>query len=518
MAFAEELAVLLAARYTVIQVVTVEEERLVRTLADIVRARGRPLYVWDPAEGFALVEGERLPPDFGRARDPLSALEVIEAHDGAAVFFLPDLHGFWRDARVVRKLRNVGTRLRSTRKTLVLSQPGGELPPELADVAVQVDLPRPDPDELRGLLAPLWSAPGVAVRLDEDGLSRLVGAARGMTANQAQRAVGRAIVRAGGELTEEAVAEVIREKQAIVRQSGALEFYAEPESLDAVGGLEALKQWIRLRSRAFSDEARAYGLPAPKGVALVGLPGTGKSLVAKTIAGLWQVPLVRLDVGALYGSLVGESEANTRRALALAEAVAPCVLWVDELEKAFATGAGDSGTSRRVLATLETWMQERSAPVFLVATANDIASLPPDLLRRGRFDEVFFLDLPRPAERAAIIRVHLARRGRDPARYEADMERLVAASDRFVGAEIEQSIIDALYAAFNDPAAPRREPTADDIVAAMRQIRPLAASHPEAVEALRRWLAEGRARAASAVGDTVPAARGTAPVLDLPPR
>ena len=258
-----------------------------------------------------------------------------------------------------------------------------------------------------------------------------------------------------------------------------------------VGGLETLKEWIRLRQRAFGQEAREYGLPAPKGIALIGIPGTGKSLTAKAIGGMWRLPLIRLDIGAVFGSLVGESEERIRKALRLTEQIAPCVLWIDELEKALASGGGDGGTSQRVVGTILTWMQDKKAPVFVVATANDISSLPPELLRRGRFDEVFFLDLPTFDERTEIITVHLRKRGRNPNDF--DLTALANQSALYVGAEIEQALIDAMYASFNE----EREVTTEDFSRALRSLVPLSRSQREQIDNLRLWLTEGRAQSAS---------------------
>ncbi|MDD1675893.1 MAG: AAA family ATPase, partial [Methanomicrobiales archaeon] len=253
--------------------------------------------------------------------------------------------------------------------------------------------------------------------------------------------------------------------------------------------------------------AKGYGLPAPKGIALIGIPGTGKSLTAKMIAGLWRLPLLRLDVGSLFGSLVGESEERTRRALTLAETIAPCILWVDELEKAFSFGSGDSGTSQRVFASLLTWMQDKSAPCFVVATANNIAALPPELLRKGRFDEIFFLDLPNADERREILSVHLRKRNWIPAEF--DLDTLVQESEGYVGAEIEQTIIDAMYLAFNQEL---RKITTEDIRACLKQQVPLSRSQRETVEMLRRWLHEGRALSAS---DKEPLQAGSSPNIPL---
>jgi len=294
-----------------------------------------------------------------------------------------------------------------------------------------------------------------------------------------------------GTLDDRGIDLVTQEKKQVIRESEALEFYSSAETPEDVGGLGVLKQWLRLRERAFTHEAREYGLPTPKGIALIGIPGTGKSLTAKMVANLWRLPLLRLDAGALFGPLVGESEERTRRALRITETVAPCVLWVDEMEKAFAFGYGDAGTSQRVFSTILTWMQEKTAPVFVVATANNIAGLPPELIRKGRFDEVFFLDLPTYEERREIFAVHLRKRRRIPQDY--DLDRLAAESEGYTGAEIEQAVIDAMFEAFSE----KREFTTEDISRALKRQVPLSVSQRETIEVLRNWLREGRARSAS---------------------
>ena len=353
-----------------------------------------------------------------------------------------------------------------------------------------VEFPPPNAVELEAVLQRLTQTPGVRVNLTRLGQEKLVQEALGLTAAQAQRVFAKAIV-ATGTLDDRDIDLVTQEKKEIIRESEALEFYAVTETPDDVGGLGVLKEWLRLRERAFTHEARDYGLPAPKGIALIGVPGTGKSLTAKMIGSLWRLPLLRLDVGALFGSLVGESEERVRRALRLAETVAPAILWIDELEKALAHGGLDSGTSPRVFGTILTWMQEKTAPCFVVATANAIAKLPPEVLRKGRFDEMFFLDLPTLEERKEIFTVHLRKRRRLPQDF--DIARLARESEGYVGAELEQAIIDAMYVGFNAG----REFTTDDISGTLRRQVPLSISQRETIGALRNWLREGRAQSAS---------------------
>lgn len=489
MGFEQELDVYLRARFTLVVLVTPEEERALQAVKAVCERGKRVCLTWDMADGFqALTPGGSGPPPV--ARDPLSALEQVDKTDGDGVYVLKDFHECWANAQIKRKLRGVAQRLKFTKKSILVTTPTTKLPEELRDEAVVVELPPPTAEELEAVLARLTRVPGVKVSLTKLGREKLVQAALGLSAAQAQRVFAKAIV-ADGVLDDRDIGLVTDEKKQIIRESQALEFYPVTETLADVGGLGVLKEWLRLRERAFTQEARAYGLPAPKGIALVGIPGTGKSLTAKMIGGLWRLPLLRLDVGALFGSLVGESEERARRALRLAETCAPCLLWIDEMEKALASGGLDGGTSTRVFGTILTWMQEKSAPVFLVATANDISRLPPELLRKGRFDEIFFLDLPTQEERQEIFAVHLRKRKRLPGDF--DLERLARAAEGYVGAEIEQAIVDAMYVGFGAG----REFTTDDMAAALKRQVPLSVSARETVGILRNWLREGRAQSAS---------------------
>ena len=333
------------------------------------------------------------------------------------------------------------------------------------------------------------------VDLDAEGRERLLQAAMGLTLGEAENVFAKIIVQ-GGRLSGEDVKEVFAEKQQIIRKSGLLEYYAAEEDFSNVGGLGVLKDWLNKRAVAFTDEARAFGLPAPKGILLLGVQGCGKSLCAKAVSRLWQLPLLRFDMGRMFGSLVGSSEENVRRAIGVAESVAPAVLWVDEIDKAFvgsqSSGATDGGTTARVFGTFLTWLSEKSTPVFVVTTANDVSQLPPELLRKGRLDEIFYVDLPSDEEREEIFRIHLAKRGRDPKNF--DLKTLVESSQDFSGAEIEEAIISALYDAFYE----KQELTTSHVLTSLRQTVPLAKTMAEKVASQRKWAA-GRTRNASAI-------------------
>jgi AAA+ superfamily predicted ATPase len=490
-----ELAV--RARVPLIALITPEERRAEERLIDPVAAAWREGRVlsWSITHGYT-ISGEKVAgPDLA-APDPLAALEVVARYPEPALFVLKDFHRHLDSTPVLRRLRELGMELPPTGKHVVLLSPFLRAPEELEREITFIDLPPPDMAELGELLEGIREGLGEdahRVALSPSGRERMLRAALGLTAAEAESAFARALVY-DGRLTDDDLGVVLEEKKQAVRRSGILEFYEAEESLEQVGGLDVLKAWLMKRYQAFSEDARAYGLPEPRGVLLLGVQGCGKSLVAKAISQAWRMPLLRLDVGRVFGKYIGESEAGIRNAIRTAEAVSPAILWIDEIEKGFAGSTSDghdTGVSARVLGTFLTWLQEKKKPVFVLATANSIRNLPPELLRKGRFDELFFIDLPTAGEREAIFRVQFERRRRDPTRY--DLSVLAAASENYTGAEIEQSINEALHDAY---AAGRREPTTADVLAAMTAIVPLAVTMRESIQGMRRW-AENRARRAS---------------------
>lgn len=491
MNFISDLDINIRAKSAILLISTPEETRVSGEISAFAANTGRDLVGWDICVGFQPIRGTAAPQG---GRDPLSALEAIEktADDRAVLYLLKDFNDFWENPTVRRKLRTLSQTLKQTRKTILILSVTDELPEELRNDLVRLTPELPDAFEIDAEIDRMRLTPGKSLRLTSAGRERLVRAALGLTASQAQRVFAKAIARSGS-LSDDDISLVAEEKKTILREVEALEYSDPAESVHDVGGLRILKEWLASRENAFGSDAAAYGLPAPKGIALIGIPGTGKSLTAKLIGRLWGMPLIRLDVGALFGSLVGESESRVRRALKIAERVSPCILWIDELEKALSQGGGDAGTSARVFGSILTWMQEKKAVVFVVATANDVEALPPELLRRGRFDEVFFLDLPTRSERREIFAVHIEKRLRLPENYDLDL--LADASEGFVGSELEQAVIDAMYTGFNDN---RREFTTDDILAALKRLVPLSVSQREAIQRLRGWLKDGRAQSASA--------------------
>ncbi len=501
MSVLDELEDLVRARYPILYVVSGEEARVETALVEVARRVEKPVWEWScttglhPAGALAATARSRAT----TTRDPLAALDQVLDQVEPALFVFKDLHPFLnrQQPAVTRRLREIARHLKDTRKTLVLVAPTLELPAELEKEVTVLHFPLPGRRELETLLEQILRevepTGQVRVELDEAGRERLLQAARGLTLNEAENVFARILVRHRC-LSAEQVPEFLAEKRQLIRKNGLLEYYDTAESFATVGGLAALKDWLAKRGAAFTPAARAYGLPPPRGLLLLGVQGCGKSLCAKAAANAWQVPLLRFDMGRMFGSLVGSSEDNVRRAIQVAESVAPAVLWVDEIDKAFAGTHGstfsDAGTTARVFGTFLTWLSEKTAPVFVVATANDISQLPPELLRKGRFDDLFFVDLPGPAERAEIFAIHLARRGRDPAGF--DLPALTAASADFSGAEIEEAVISALYEGFSRG----EELNTGHVLLALRETVPLARTMAEHLQRLRDWAA-GRARPAS---------------------
>jgi len=471
-----------------------EENRAIAIVQEICRRLPRRCISFDIAEGFVVVDGGNC--QMPSTRDPIAALEQIERRTEEAVYVLKDFHEAWNNAAVKRKLRNVVERLLYKPVTLVVTCPDGtRIPAELADLAQKRRMPLPGIEELGMVFDEFGKSRTVKINVKGQERERLLQAALGLTAAQARRVFGQVMVKSGV-VDSDSIAQVAVEKARLLENASGLEFHTSVESLDEVGGVEELKRWILLRRAGFSQDARQYGLEPPKGVLLVGIPGTGKSLMAKVVAKSWGLPLARFDIARLYNSLLGQSEENLRTALAAAEAAAPLVLWIDEVEKAVGQSDHDGGTSSRLFGILCTWMADKTAPVFVVATANDISRLPAEFLRKGRFDEIFFIDLPSRKERKAIFSIHLRKRQREPGKF--DLDKLADASVDRTGAEIEQAIKDALYQTYNDG---KRQLTTEDIIGALERQIPLAISQHEVMEGLQEFVRQGRARRAPLPGD-----------------
>ncbi|MCH2050543.1 MAG: AAA family ATPase [Trichodesmium sp. ALOHA_ZT_67] len=501
----EELNILIEAQYPLIYLVTSEEERSEQAILALAQRKlQRKVFVWTVTHGITDYDQSKNTTQHNTV-SPESAIEwVIRQRDpntGAGIYVFKDLHPFIDSPPVTRWLRDAIASFKGTKKTIILMSPVQNVPIELEKEVVVLDFPLPDMKELNQVLSgQLDSAKNRGISTEtRETREKLLKAALGLTKDEAEKVYRKAQVTAG-RLTEKEVDIVLSEKKQLIRRNGILEYIEKDETINAVGGLEELKHWLRQRSDAFTERAREYGLPQPKGMLILGIPGCGKSLIAKTTSGLWGLPLLRLDMGRVYdGSMVGRSEANLRNALRTAESISPAILFIDELDKAFAgsTGSADSdgGTSSRIFGSFLTWMQEKTSPVFVMATANRVERLPGEFLRKGRFDEIFFVDLPNKEERQDIFQIHLIKRRRDIERF--DLDQLSNVSDGFSGAEIEQAIIAAMYEAF----AQDREFTQLDIIAAIKSTLPLSKTMTEQVTALRDWARQRARPAASSVAE-----------------
>jgi len=491
MTFREEFKLLLRARYPLIYIPTYEEERVEAAIREEAANQGnRAVYTWDFVDGY---QGNPNDAGFGR-RNPLQALEFVEklSASASAVLILRDYHRFLEDVAIARKLRNLARLLKSQPKNIVLLSPRIAIPDDLSEVLTVLEFPLPAAPEIKAEIERLLIATG-GNSLSAKVLDDLVRSCQGLSMERIRRVLARAIA-THGELQPEDVDLVLEEKRQTIRQTQILDFYPATEQISDIGGLDNLKDWLLRRGGSFTEKARQYGLPHPRGLMLVGIQGTGKSLTAKAIAHHWHLPLLRLDVGRLFGGLVGESESRTRQMIQVAEALAPCILWIDEIDKAFSGlgSRGDAGTTSRVFGTFITWLAEKTSPVFVVATANDMQALPPEMLRKGRFDEIFFVGLPTQEERKAIFNVHLSRlRPHNLKSYEID--RLAYETPDFSGAEIEQTLVEAMHIGFSQ----NRDFATDDILEAASQIIPLARTAVEQIQKLQEWAASGRARLAS---------------------
>ncbi|MEL6224312.1 MAG: AAA family ATPase [Cyanobacteria bacterium J06627_8] len=509
----EELSVLIQAQYPLIYLVTSEEERATGAIAQLKLQRN--IYVWTVTHGIVehdASKGSSSPQHSHNTVSPEAAIEWVVRQREPGIFIFKDLHPFLDSPGVTRWLRDAIASFKGTQKTILLMSPVQSVPIELEKEVVVLDFELPDMTELNQILTKQLDQIKTH-RISTEAREKLLKAALGLTRDEAEKVYRKSYV-TSGKLTGDEVEIVLSEKKQLIRRNGILEYVEEDETINSVGGLAELKHWLTQRSNAFSERAREYGLPQPKGMLILGVPGCGKSLIAKTTSRLWGLPLLRLDIGRVYdGSTVGRSEANLRNALKTAESISPAILFIDEIDKAFAGSAGstdsDGGTSSRIFGSFLTWMQEKTSPVFVMATANRVEKLPSEFLRKGRFDEIFFVDLPNAEERKAIFNIHLSKRRPDISRFDLDQlanmseieayirdqktQELQKVECRFSGAEIEQAVIAAMYEAF----AQDREFTQLDIIAAIKSTLPLSQTMVEQVSALREW-AKQRARPASA--------------------
>jgi len=485
--FLEDLSALIRARYPLIYLQSFEEQRCLELLEGLGSKRECVTYVWSRTKGVS--RGLKSVSDI---KDPMAILGWYEELSEKSVLILKDFHPYMKEPAVVRKLRDLSHSLKRSQKNIIFLSPVLQLPPELAKEIVTLEMPLPSREEIAGLVKKAATALPKSVALAEDEVERLIDAACGLTFDEIENVLAKSMVSKGSidQIT------VQNEKKQTVKKSGLLEFLnTQGSSLPTIGGLLQLKEWLKTRRNGFSSEARAINLPLPKGILLVGIPGCGKSLTAMTVGREWQLPLLRLDMGKIFSGIVGSSEGNIRNAIQTCEAVAPCILWIDEIEKGLSgtqsSGSSDGGTTSRVFGTILTWMQEKKSAVFVVATANDISQLPPEFMRKGRFDEIFFVDLPTAQEREDIFKIQIQKFGWKA--EDLDMASLLEATDGFSGAEIEQVLISGRYLAFGNGA----EFSNAHILEAIRETVPLSKTMGDRIENLRNW-AKHRARSASA--------------------
>ena len=498
----DDLAAILQSHFPLVTVTTHEERRFVNLVKRLAARLALPVAQWTITEGLDAVQGDAVTnpdewrlvgapqsgPDVSKTTDPEAALRVIRNAKRPGLFLMLDFHPFIGDPVNVRLIKEIALDHDANRQKLLFVSHALDLPAELSRMAASFALTLPSTARIGRIVteeSAIWATKhaGDAVRVDAEAVRTLVTNLSGLTDTDARRLVRNAIYDDGA-ITAEDSAEIVAAKRRLVGGDGLLSFEYDTAGMADVGGFDNLKRWLGERRGFFAAGAEA-GSDRPKGVLLLGVQGGGKSLAAKAIAGIWNVPLLRLDFGALYNKFFGETERNLREALQTAEVMAPCVLWCDEIEKGISAGDYDSGTSKRVLGTLLTWMAENDTPVFIVATANDVTALPPELMRKGRLDEMFFVDLPAASVRRDIFAIHLARRGLDPVRF--DLDELAAMSDGFTGAEIEQAIIAARYAANARDAMTDTAIVAEELV----RTKPLSVVRAEDIARLRSW-ASGR--------------------------
>jgi len=478
---------LIKSRTPLIWIRTKEEERLYKIIDQSCKKLNIKRFVsWDCVNGIKGLLNEN-----GKfSNNPLGVLNWIKEQTSElpTILLVRDFHKFYDDPSISRTIKELSSSLRETNNNLILSShilPSSE---ELDDLITIINLPLPDLSELTALIKKI--AVNTDSDLSEQDLNELAIASSGLSETKVKQVTAKALTQRG-KISKYDIKDILEEKKQVIARSEILEFFESKLAQNDIGGLKVLKTWLKQRYRAFSKEAKEYGLPIPKGVLLVGPQGTGKSLTAKSISQSWSMPLLRLDVGRLFSSLVGSSEARTRETISRAEAMSPCILWIDEIDKGFGGDArSDGGTSQRVLASLLTWMAEKESAVFVIATANAIDKLPAELLRKGRFDEIFFLDLPNSEERLSILDLHLKKRRPS---YSFPLSTIIDRTDGYSGAELEQAVIEGMHLSFSE----NRELMEKDLIKAVSELVPLSRTAKEQIDFLKEWSSTGRARSAS---------------------
>ena len=482
------------ASYPLIYMVTAEENRAEQDIIATAEELERRVCIWSCTEGLVWPGEDESDSD---ATDPMDALEKIKDAPEGAIFILRDIHDFLRAPPVKRHLRDIAKDFKNEKKTVVMLSPINELVPDLERDCVLIEYKLPDRDMIASIFDELCAAnkknekrAPLFASIDADERNRIIDAAMGLTSSEAEGAFAKSLVEMAqfdeNDEDRPTISElVMKEKAEAVRKSGILEYSDTPIKANNIGGLDVLKKWLDVRGRAFSPKAREFGLPMPRGILLVGLPGCGKSLTAKAASNILKVPLIRFDIGRVFGGLVGQSEQNMRTAIQTIEAIGRCVVWIDEMEKAFAgigsSGSTDSGVTARVFGNFITWMQEKKAPSFIIATSNNIDNIPPEMLRKGRFDEIFFCGLPSREEREEILKIHVRNKGREAENF--SFAECAEESNEFSGAELEEAVVTGLYQAYYED----REITDEDILRAIIGTTPLSESKKKELDRMKSW-------------------------------
>lgn len=493
------LASYIKAGYSILYLVTAEEGRAELSILKCAQEMKRKIRVWSHTEGFFTPNEEN--PEAEQVEDPVEALIKLRDLPQKTIIIMRDLHMFLNTAKTVRQLRDIARDFKQQHKTLIIISAVKKIPPELERDITVLEFELPTKDEIADIFQRLYATNQKNIgAIDPDEQERIIQSALGLTTVEAESAFAKAIVDHSLSGKNEAISRLVMKEKAIaVKKSGILEYFETKQTIDDIGGLDILKEWLQLRSKAFSKAAKDFGLKSPKGVLLCGPPGAGKSLCAKAASNILGVPLLKFDIGKVFGSLVGDSERNCRTAIQTAESIGASILFLDEIDKGFAGmgggGSHDSGTSARVFGTLLTWMQERTSPCFVIATINRIEGLPPELLRKGRFDEIFFVGLPAEKERDQILKIHLGKTGRDIKKFkDEDIRKCAKASEGFSGAELEECVNSGMYLAFNAG----RDLMMDDILKAIKSTNPLSRSKGKELQEMAAW-AEANAVNASKV-------------------
>ena len=490
MTFTKELNNLIKANISSLYIESYEWQRFQAKITKVAKNENKKLFYFNDVKGLSEFDfDEKKFKDEEESETDI--IEVLDSLQENSIYVFEEVHPYLNDESMVNKFKFTIRELKRKKSNLIFFSTVLNIPKELEKELIILDMPLPSLGDLEKLYRNLAKGFGISSTIDVGILKSLLG----LTIEEADNAISKAIAQ-NGKLTEDEIDILISQKEQIIKKSGHLEYFHPKDKMSSIGGLDNLKDWLEIRKKAFSQNAKKYKLKSPKGIMLLGIPGTGKSLSAKAVSSSWKMPLLRLDFGKIFGGIVGESESNIRETIKIAESLSPCILWIDEIEKGLSgmKGTGDSGTSARVFGTFLTWMQEKESEVFVVATANDISSLPPELLRKGRFDEIFFVDLPTIEERKEILKIHLKNVNQEI--NNLNIDKLAEHSKGFSGAELEEVVNEALFTIFDTNSSTKPILKTRDLLDTLEKIYPLSQTMDERIKSLRNW-AKSRTKLAS---------------------